>query len=167
MRIEVFLKQSPVFQVNRASRTFNGYLARILSERDISFLEALVLVAVFFEDSRPVQPSSLAQTLSTTRGNISHCVSSLEAKGLIRRRLDPEDARSLHLILKPQGRKSAIEVIRTFDQMQRQIERRVGAAEIQAALSVIRQVEDCCGSIADAGRTKRQFTHRHSAAALP
>ena len=164
MRIDVFLKQSPVFQVNRASRSFNGYLGRILSERDISFLEALVLVAVFFEDPRPVQPSSLALTLSTTRGNISHCVSSLEAKGLIRRRLDPEDARSLHLILKPQGRKSAIEVIRTFDQMQRQIERRVGAAEIQAALSVIRQVEDCCRSIADGGRTKRQFPRGHSAA---
>jgi DNA-binding MarR family transcriptional regulator len=48
-----------------------------------------------------VKPSYLAETFQTTRGNVSHCISSLEAKGLSRRRIDAEDARALELVLEP------------------------------------------------------------------
>jgi DNA-binding MarR family transcriptional regulator len=61
----------------------------------------LVLAAIFFEKKGGVKPSYLAETLQTTRGNVSHCISSLEAKGLLRRRIDAEDARALELVLEP------------------------------------------------------------------
>jgi len=63
----------------------------------------MVLAAMFFEAPRPVMPSQLAETLEPTRGNVSHCVSSLEAKGLLQRKIDPEDARAYQLTLKPQA----------------------------------------------------------------
>jgi DNA-binding MarR family transcriptional regulator len=148
VRIQAFLKESPLFQVNRAARACDIHLARILKGREMGFIEALVLVAVFFEEPRPVQPSRLAETLATTRANISHCVSSLEAREMVRRRIDPADARAFHLQLRPQGRKAAIEVIRTFDHMQRQLEKRIGAAQIKAALTVIEQVEHYCSAVA-------------------
>lgn len=91
-----------------------------------------------------MKPSHLAETFSTGRGNISNCISSLEARGLLKRRIDPEDGRSIQLILKPHGRKSAMHIIRTLDQMQKQFEKKIGTAQLKSALNVVRQVEQLC-----------------------
>ena len=141
MRIEAYLRQSPLFAIRRTSRQFDTYLGSVLPHRDLSFLEALVLVSIFFEDPKPVKPSELAETLMVTRGNVSHCISTLEAKGMVRRRIDPDDARAIHLVLKPEGRAHAMRVIKTFDRLQKDFERQIGAAELESALSVIDQVE--------------------------
>src|SRR5258708_29534158 len=123
MRIEAFLQQSPLFEINRASRKFASSLNGILGSGDTNFLEALVLLSILFEEPNTVGPSQLADVLSTTRGNIGHCISSLEAKGLLRRRIDPEDARGFQLFIKPQGRKCAMGAMRTLDELQRQLEK--------------------------------------------
>ncbi len=150
MRIAAYLEKSPVFQIRRAARVVTAQLEQMFlgaQERgDLSFLEALLLVSIFFEHPRPVQPSRLAATFSTTRGNISHCISTLEAKGLLRRQIDPDDTRAFHLTLKPQGRKRALELIRILDRLQRQLERRIGAAEIESALAVMKEVEQVCSA---------------------
>ncbi|MGA2085960.1 MAG: MarR family transcriptional regulator, partial [Terracidiphilus sp.] len=99
MRIDAFLHESPMFAVNRAARRFESLAARALAADSLSFLEGLVLTAMFFEAPRPVKPSQLAETFGTTRGNVSHCVSSLEARELLQRRIDPEDARAYQLTL--------------------------------------------------------------------
>src|SRR3954454_21352696 len=113
MKIETFLEQSPLFAVNWAARKFEANVTRLLADKNLNFLEALILVSVLFEEPKRVSPSQLATVFSTTRGNISHCVSSLEAGGLLARRIDPDDARGYQLFLKPQGRKTAMQVIRT------------------------------------------------------
>jgi DNA-binding MarR family transcriptional regulator len=146
VRIEAFLKHSPLFEVSRAARNFERHISRIFESEDLHLLEALVLVATFFEAPEPVKPSRLADTLSTSRGNVSHCVAALEAKGFIRRRIDPDDARSFHLVLRPQGKKCAMEAIRTFDRMQRDFEKRIGTAELCDALEVVRRVERICAT---------------------
>jgi DNA-binding MarR family transcriptional regulator len=144
VRIEAFLRQSPLFAVSRASRRLDAHLSRVLRSGDLTFQEALVLVSIFFDEPKPIKPSHLADTLATTRGNVSHCVSSLETKGLVKRRIDPEDARSFQVLLKPQGRARAMRVIRTLHQMQRDFEHHIGAKDIQAALAVIERVEQLC-----------------------
>jgi DNA-binding MarR family transcriptional regulator len=83
MRIDAFLQQSPMFAVNRAARRFESLTAHVLAEDSLGFLEGLILAAIFFEAPRLVKPSQLAETFSTTRGNVSHSVSSLEGKGLL------------------------------------------------------------------------------------
>lgn len=142
MRIEAFLQESPLFAVVSAARRFEALTARILQEDELSFFEALVLAAIFFEAPRPVRPSSLAETFGTTRGNVSHCVSSLEAKGLLRRKIDQEDARAYKLTLKPQGRKSAMRVIGAFDRLQRSFEREAGKPALRGMLTTLRNVEE-------------------------
>ena len=141
MRIEAFLRQSPLFAVRQASSRFEAHFARILRNRDISLMEALVLVSVFFEEPKRINPSNLAETLGVTRGNVSHCISTLEAKGMVRRRIDPDDARAIHVLLKPEGRSQAMRLIRTFDRLQKDFEKHVGGSGLEAALSVIAQVE--------------------------
>ena len=83
MRIDVFLRESPMFAVSRASRRFESLAVRALAADKLNFLEGLIVAALFFEAPGAVKPSQLAETFGTTRGNISHCISSLEAKELL------------------------------------------------------------------------------------
>ena len=47
MRIEAFLRESPLFVVTSTARHFESLTTRVLEEVDLSFLEALVLAAIF------------------------------------------------------------------------------------------------------------------------
>ena len=147
MKIEAFLEQSPLFAVTWAARKFESHIARLLADQNLNLLEALILVSILFEEPKRVSPSQLAAILSTTRGNISHCVSSLEGSGLLTRRIDPDDARGYQLFLKPQGRKAAMQVIRTFDRMQVAFEKTVDPAQMKTAIDIIRRVESACSRL--------------------
>lgn len=141
MRIDAFLQQSPMFAVNRAARRFESLTAQVLAADELSFLEGLTLAAMFFEAPRLVKPSQLAETFGTTRGNVSHCVSSLEAKGLLQRRIDPEDARAYQLTLKPQGKRCAMRVIGAFDKLQHEFEVEIGKSALGEMLKSLRKLE--------------------------
>lgn len=141
MRIDAFLEQSPMFAVNRAARRFESLTAQVLSGDNLSFLEGMVLAAMFFEAPSPIKPSQLAETFGTTRGNVSHCVSSLEAKGLLQRRIDPGDARAYQLTLKPQGKRCAVRVIGAFDKLQKEFEREIGKTALGEMLKSLRSIE--------------------------
>ncbi|MDR3725516.1 MAG: MarR family transcriptional regulator [Terracidiphilus sp.] len=141
MRIDAFLEQSPLFAVNRAARRFESLTAQVLAADSLGFLEGMVLAAIFFEAPRLVKPSQLAETFGTTRGNVSHCISSLEAKGLLQRKIDPADARAYQLTLKPQGKKCALRVIAAFDKLQKEFEDEVGKTALSNMLKAIRKLE--------------------------
>src|ERR1035437_10111148 len=141
MRIEAFLRESPMFAVNCAARRFNSLASQAFAVDNLNFMEGLVLAAIFFEAPRQIKPSHLAETFATTRGNISHCISSLEAKGLLQRKIDPKDARAYLLMLKPPGKKAALRVIRAFDRMQQAFEQEVGKTALVDALKVVRLLE--------------------------
>jgi DNA-binding MarR family transcriptional regulator len=142
MRINTFLKESPMFCITLMARHFDTLTGRLLQADDLNFLEALILSTLFFESPAPVKPSQLAQTFGTTRGNVSHCISSLEAKGFVQRKIDPEDARAYHLALKPQGRRAAMRVIGALDKVQKEFENKVGKHALQSALTVIRSLAE-------------------------
>lgn len=148
MRIESFLSQSPVFQVSRIARRMETALNHVLRDEGVTFFEALVLAAIFFEKKGAIKPSALAETFQTTRGNVSHCISSLEAKGLVRRRIDPEDARALRLVLQPAGRKRAVRVVGILDRMQRHFEETTGTAKLEAMLGQLCSIEELCSRLA-------------------
>jgi DNA-binding MarR family transcriptional regulator len=155
MRIEAFLRQSPIFQASRIARRMESSLNEILQEEGLTFFEALMLAAIFLENKGGIKPSHLAETFQTTRGNVSHCVSSLEAKGLVRRRIDPEDARSFRLVLQPAGKKRAVRAVGIFDRMQTQFERNVGVAKLAGMLEQMRAVEELCSRLAESAGESR------------
>jgi len=141
MRIDAFLQESPMFAVNRAARNFDALTAEVLADDKLSFLEGLVLAALFFQAPAPVKPSQLAETFATSRGNVSHCISSLEAKGLLQRRIDPEDARVTLLSLRPPGKRCAVRVIGAFDKLQSRFEQEIGKTALRQMLMDMRQLE--------------------------
>ncbi len=146
MRIHAFLRESPMFAVTRAARRFEALSKQALLPDELSFIEGLVLTALFFESPAPVKPSQLAQSFDTTRGNISHCVSSLEAKGLLQRRIDADDARAYLLTLKPQGRRCALRAIRAFDRLQKEFETEIGRTGLLNLLRDLRKLEAIHGT---------------------
>ena len=146
MRIESFLQQSPVFQASRAARRMESSVNALLRQEELTLSESLILVAIFLEKKR-VRPSELARTFETTRGNVSHCISSLEAKRLVRRRIDPEDARGFLLELEPTGKKRAARVAGILDRMQAQIEEEVGTAKLEVMLKHLYAVERLCSRL--------------------
>lgn len=141
VRIDAFLDQSPMFAVNRAARRFEALAGRALADCDLGFLEALVLAGLFFEAPRPVKPSELAANFATTRGSVSHCVSSLEAKRLVQRSIDPDDARAFLLALNPRGRRIALRAIATLDKLQKGFEDEMGKAALEETIRGIRRLE--------------------------
>lgn len=152
MRIEAFLRESPLFAVASAARRFEMLTSRVLEVDELSFLEALMLAAIFFEAQQPVRPSTLAVTFDTTRGNVSHCVSALEAKGLLQRKIDPDDARAYRLTLKPLGKKTAVRVIGILDRLQRAFERDAGKPALREMLKTLRGVDALFTAVATATR---------------
>jgi DNA-binding MarR family transcriptional regulator len=141
MRINAFLDESPMFAVTRAARRFEAMAAQALAGDKLSFFEGLTLATLFFEAPQPVKPSQLAETFGTTRGNVSHCISSLEAKGLLLRKIDPEDARVFLLTLKPQGKRAALRVIAAFDKLQKEFEGEIGKSALAGMLRELRRLE--------------------------
>ncbi len=142
MRIEAYLRESPMFAIKSAVRRFDALAAEAFAADDLGFTEALVLAATFLEASQQTRPSQLADTFGTTRGSVSHAVSSLEAKGLIQRRIDPSDARGYILTLKPTGKRCAVRVVGTFDKLQRNFEKQVGRANLANLLGILHTLGD-------------------------
>lgn len=155
MRIEAFLQQSPIVQASRTARRMEASLNLVLKGEDVTAFEALVLAALFFETSGRIKPSALARAFETTRSNVSHCISSLEAKGLVQRKIDPEDARAVQLVLRPLGKRRAARVVGIVDQMQRQLEAGIGVERLAGMIRQMSEVEELCSrvaEVADAGR---------------
>jgi len=146
MRIESFLEQSPVFQTSRIARRVEASLNALLKHEGLTFSESLMLAAIFLEKKR-VRPSELARTFETTRGNVSHTVSSLEAKCLVRRRIDPEDARGFFLELEPAGKRRAARVAGILDRMQTLFEEEIGASKLETTLRQMDAIEKLCSRL--------------------
>ncbi len=146
MRIDAFLRESPVFAVTRAARSFESLSARTLAADDLTFLEGLLLAALFFEAPKPVKPSQLSEVFRTSRGNISHCISTLESRGLLQRRIDPDDARVFLLALRPQGKRIALRVIAIFDEMQKAFEKQAGKPALRSMLGTLARLEELNGA---------------------
>jgi DNA-binding MarR family transcriptional regulator len=155
VRIEAFLRQSPIVQTSRMARRMEASLNLVLKDEEVTAFEALVLAAIFFEKRGEIKPSALAQAFETTRSNVSHCISSLEAKGLVKRRIDPEDARAVQLALRSRGKRQAARVVGILDRMQRQFEEGVGVAKLEGMIGQMAEVEELCSRVAEAANAGR------------
>jgi DNA-binding MarR family transcriptional regulator len=141
MKIEKFLRESPLFAITKAARVLEANLNRALRDEQVSFLQGLVLAAIFFEDAASATPSQLAESFSISRSNVSHCLSLLEALGLVKRQVDLEDARVLRISIRPDGKRRALRLIRAFDALQNRLEQEIGTSQLQRTLSDIAHIE--------------------------
>jgi DNA-binding MarR family transcriptional regulator len=141
MKITRYLSSSPLFALEQAQRGFYQDFQDRLSEEALSSLQAWVLLAIYFERPIAVPPSKLAETLGTTRSNLSHCVSSLEKRKLLRRQLNPNDSRSYHLSLRHEGAKLVLRLIRLFDRAQSGFEKQSGPEKLKNCIELFAKLK--------------------------
>ena len=142
MKITKYLNASPVFALNSAYEAIVSDINRVLKTEDTNLLQGLVLTALLFEEKDSITPSQLAKVFHTSRGNISHIVSHLEYQGWVKRVVHPKDARQFQIILKPEGRKKALKLIKYYDKIQDLFEDRLGVTNCKQAAENISRLKE-------------------------
>ena len=138
MKITKYLHASPVFAINTAYEAIVPKLNQKLKAEKLNLLQGLVLTALFFEGENDIGPSQLADLFQTSRGNMSHIISHLEAMGWVKRVLNPNDARGFKIELKAEGRRKALGLIKFYDAIQDQLETKLGVAACQKTVENLR-----------------------------
>jgi len=140
MKIQKYLEQSPVFSINAAYERMIPRLNKQLKSDDLNMMQGLVLTALFFEQRKDISPSQLADLFQTSRGNMSHILSHLEAKGWIKRVVHDQDARQFQIELKNEGRKKAVTLIKFYDKLQSTFEKELGSSACQKIVDGIQSI---------------------------
>jgi len=70
MKIEAYLKESPLFSLYVAHEQVLRDFQAQLAVEEVHFIQALIVTGLFFEE-KPVRPSALSETLHCSRSNIS------------------------------------------------------------------------------------------------
>jgi DNA-binding MarR family transcriptional regulator len=141
MKILKFVNASPAFAIVTASRTIQNSIAAKNNAEPLSYLQAMILAALFFENDQRSSPKSLAESFSTTKSNISHALSSLEGIKLIRRQTNKADARKYDIVLTEKGSKRAILLVKVFDTFQRKTEDRFSESGTLRLVSDINEIK--------------------------
>jgi DNA-binding MarR family transcriptional regulator len=123
MKIEEYLSKSAFFKLDELHARLMSLLEGELAKAECNLTEALILLGVYFEKDERVTPSMLWASLRTTRSNISHHVTKLERRGLLKRETAAQDARKYPLALSPKGRVLATRLIRTFEAFEEKADR--------------------------------------------
>ena len=66
-------------RINRAARRFNSLATQALATDGLTFLEGLVLTAIFFEAPTPLKPSELAETFGLPKSDAAKIVREIES----------------------------------------------------------------------------------------
>ncbi len=97
------LRQQIISQVN----------PRVREEHGVDFLEVMLLEQIGNTD---MSPSEIAEAMQIPAHNISRKIGALEKGGLIRRSLDPSDARRRVLSLTAKGQEVSSQAQKTLDE---------------------------------------------------
>lgn len=123
MKISSYTEQSPIFQMYRLNNIVQMYFARHLKKFNVNFIQSLVLLTIYFEGKSKLTPMSLVRGLGLSKSSVSQALSELEDRGWIKRKMDEEDARSISLIITPDGKSHATKIIAVFDDMEKRIDK--------------------------------------------
>jgi len=74
----------------------------------------------------------------------------------VQRKIDPEDARAVQLVLRPRGKKQAARVVGIMDQMQRQLEAGIGVEKLAGMIAQMGEAEELCARVAEAADAGRR-----------
>lgn len=142
MKIEQFLKSSPTFAAIFAAQFISKQISLKLKDYELTYLQALVLVAIFFEPSQEARPLTLAKSLRMTKGNVSHSISHLQAVGLIQYDSLRNDKRGSVVRLNVRGKTLVTKLIKYFDEMQRKTEDAFSVSGTKKMMAGLEQLEE-------------------------
>lgn len=127
MKFSKFCDKSLIMGSFLSNHVIQSNLEKDLSVLKMSFLGSLILLAIFFEDSKEkLGPSRLAATLGFSRSRISQEITLLQKKGLLSRSMSPSSARDIFLKQTAAGERKSQEIIRIFSRLQVLVDKAIG-----------------------------------------
>lgn len=138
LKISKYVQKSILAQTYLLNSVLLTSLQDELNKFEVSYAEALILAAIFFEE-KDVTPGRLHTSLRLTKSFVSHSLRYLEKKKWIYRKSCEEDARSYRISITADGKKHVHKLIKTLDSFEDEVERRVTSREQQEFLNVTRQ----------------------------
>jgi DNA-binding MarR family transcriptional regulator len=96
------VRQNTSFALAKVCRAHRVYVGELLAEHGLHVGQEMVLVELWQDDG--LRGGELAERLGVEHPTITKMLRRLEGCGLVERRADPEDARSLRVYLTGQGR---------------------------------------------------------------
>jgi DNA-binding MarR family transcriptional regulator len=130
---------SLVFSFLSAADAVEARLEAALSPTGLS-LAKLAVLHLLADANEPLPLSDLAARQHCVRSNITQLMDRLEKDGLVRRRADPDDRRSVLAELTPAGEQAHAKGVRALGEAQRAIVSALKAGEatsLQSALSAL------------------------------
>lgn len=125
MKIKKYLKDSPIFALYEVTAALSSSLNSQLKKEELSFIQALVLVAVLLDEKSRITPGEIAKGLGISKASLSQILSTFESGGLIKRTIKEDDARCLCLTLSTQGLKKAHRIVKILDSFELDLEKKL------------------------------------------
>ncbi|MCA9506946.1 MAG: MarR family transcriptional regulator [Myxococcales bacterium] len=129
MKLEKFLNTYPIWAAYKLHERLVAPMQKILKQRELTFLQSLILAAIYFENS-PVSPSELVKLFGTSLPNMSHSLKHLRTLGLVERSVDSVDSRRIKYILTTPAHSSLEGIIALHHNAQEDFERKLSTHEI-------------------------------------
>lgn len=109
MKIERFLQESTVYRIQKLNQRAQTRLQEALTESEINFFQALLLIAIAQEKGR-IRSFELHRTFGGTKSQLSQSLSRLEDLHYIQRKVDSADGRRSFLEIR-QDKKAEIRMM--------------------------------------------------------
>lgn len=142
MKIREYISKSVIVQTVLSASHFQRLVCNHDRSKNLSFWQSLILVSLFFEETKQTDVSSLSKALSMTPSNLSHALSELESHHYIQRRACRDDARRSFVKLTEIGKRVALDLVSVFDAAERDIEAKLLHPETGTLAKSMHQVRD-------------------------
>ena len=146
MKIKKYLKDSPIFSILDLHQSLLQTSNPLLKKEGLSFMQSLVLITILLEGKSETTPGQLCKALNVSKAGISHIISNLESKGLLKRTVKEEDARSLMLHLTQPGIRKANKLVKILDLFEKGLEEDLGIQRLSLFLSGLEDFKKCLNS---------------------
>jgi DNA-binding MarR family transcriptional regulator len=132
------IRQNASFALAKVCRAHRTYVGELLSAHGLHVGQDMVLVELWQDDG--LRGSELADRLGVEPPTVTKMLRRLEACGLVERRTDPQDARSLRVYLTAQGLALEEPVVRCWERAERTMLSGMDAGDRQTFRTLLNRV---------------------------
>ena len=133
------IRHNTSFALSKVCRAHRAIVGGLLAEHGLHVGQEMVLVELWQDDG--LRGGELADRLGVEPPTITKMLRRLEACGLLERRADPEDARSLRVYLTRQGRALEEPVLRCWERAEQTVLGGMNARDRQAFRRLLDRVK--------------------------
>lgn len=126
--------------IERVGQLMNRFLAARLAQLSITELEMHILLHLSDRKAAPI--AEIQHAFGLRPSTLTHGLDRLESRGYLTRRLNPDDRRSLLVVLTADGEFMATAVVELLREVEDALRARLNDEQIAGFLAVVRAVAD-------------------------